>query len=175
MEEITASQLLHDAEASVWKEAVTSEADVESASVSIFDLENGTAPMRFTEISVTLDPSGYVGYQILYCDFVLTANVDAQLVLEPLVRVGETGEARSQGRNTYNLTGGEATEISLSIAIAVQEASENVYLEIAFSSSLPFAPTEGAAEQEYVELASWAATTYEISGLRFYGAQTTAT
>ena len=175
MEEFAASQLLCDAEASIWKQVVASEADIEGASVSVSDLENGTAPMRFTSLSMTMDPSDYAGYQILYCDFLLTANVDAQLVLEPLIRVGEAGEAVSQGRNTYNLTGGEATEISLSIAVAVQEASESLYLEIAFSSLLPFSPTEGAASQEYVELASWAATTYEISGLRFYGAQTTAT
>lgn len=179
MQELPASYFVRSAEATVWKETVSSEADTEGEGITVDGLENGTSPARLTKLTMTLDPSDLVGYQILYCDFELTANTDAELTLEPVVRIGEDGEARRQGKTDYKLVAGESTEISLAVEIAINRANEEITVEILFTSTLPFASeAEGGEESEAAEaidLVSWAAITYEISGMRFYGAQTTAT
>ena len=174
MQELPASFFVREAKATVWKEAVSSGSDTEGKTVSPDELESGTSAERFTELSMTLDPTDLAGYQILYCEFELTANTDAELTLEPVVRGGKYGGGASQGKNNYKLTAGETVTITLSIGIEIEDPSVEVGLDVIFTSTLPFRASEGDEETDQIDLVSWAAITYEISGLRFYGAQTTA-
>lgn len=175
MEPATATMIVTSAEAIVWTDSASSEDDIEESSLLVAELENGTGENRFVKISMEMNTTNYVGYQWLYCDFVLTSDTDAKLTLEMFVRKGENGEAKSQGQSSYTLTAGEATEMSLPVELDFRTyVEEDVFVDIVFISTLPFTSTEGDSAEESIDLTSWAEITYEISDVCFYGAQTVA-
>lgn len=176
MEPATATMIVRSVDATAWQESVSSETDTEEILILAAGLESGTGANRFVKISMEMNTTNYVGYQWLYCDFVLTSDTDAKLTLETFTRIGEDAEAKSQGQASYTLTAGEATEISLPVELDFRTyMEENVFVDIVFISTLPFTSTEGDSEEESIDLTSWAAITYKVSDVCFYGAQTTAT
>ena len=177
MEEKECSHLVKDVEATVWKNDAASVSDLETESLSANDLEKGTDALRVSSLRLNFKNNVRNGYEWLYCDFNIKPSADVQLLIKVYTR-DVSGETTHHGDVSCTLTAGEVTHLSLPFYADDEIIDQDDFvMELEFESVLPFLPAEDEREEgvEYVELSTFAAITYEISELKFYGAQTTAT
>ncbi|MBO5416759.1 MAG: hypothetical protein J6A83_09040 [Clostridia bacterium] len=175
-----AQEVLSSASIKRWNSDASGDEDYSVVTLSPSSLYDGTVAQRIKSVGLEIQTSSYEGFEMVQCDFSLTASLDAEVTVECYSSV-DGAEQVLCGTATVQLTAGEAAPVSVSLYNGNTIWKEQtVEYELRFLPTLPLSyepaatASEGAAK-EVLDFATWVAIEYRIEGMVFYGAQTTVT
>ena len=174
--EYTPADFVKSADSSVWEKEAKDETETKGKGLSKSELDDGTGYERFREIELKLNLEKFEGYDLVFLDFNIVSNNDVALTIECFQSDERDGERVPYGTQEVELKAEEATSISLDLDYKVENVKDEPYLFITFTTDLPFyVEAETTEGEEAAELPLCVSDVeYEISALRLYGVQTTA-